>query len=114
LQRYLFSNGMKKLFFYLIITQLCIQSFFSLQAQNTEGTEFWLTYGRNRNTLYNNNNLDLQIRVVGGKNLTKGTMYFTNLDDSVCFTIPAHQRFNHTLTNVFPVTSLGNVYYQMS
>ena len=68
----------------------------SLQAQSTQGEEFWVTFGRNRN--HTPDQVDLQIRIVSGGQSTKGNIYFTNLKTSIEFNIAAHQIFTHVLT----------------
>jgi len=83
---------MKTIQYFLIIT-LLIHSIFSLQAQYTEGKEFWLTFGKNSYSIP----IDLQIRIVGGKEKTTGTIYFTNLDTYEEFEIEPHKIFNHIL-----------------
>ena len=49
----------------------------SLSAQNTDGTDFWLTFGDNTNQAYNSSGLSLQIRIVSRDMPTKVTIRFT-------------------------------------
>ena len=74
---------------------ICMMCFFPVGAQNTEGKEFYLTFGANWG--YSLSQLTFQIRIVSGNNLTTGSIYFTNLGKSVPFTIPAQQVFNYRL-----------------
>ena len=73
----------------------------SISAQNsTSGTDFWLTFGQLYNFAppYNWYELvNFQIRIVNGNAPTEGTIYFTNLDTHVDFSIPAHQVYDYTL-----------------
>jgi len=71
---------------------------FSLQAQNTSGTDFWLTFG----TIFDNSSssyLDMQIRIVNGDKQTTGTIFFTNLGDgySIDFEIDPYGIFDRPL-----------------
>jgi len=144
---------------YLMTTFLfSMLSVFSLQAQNTEGTDFWLTFGRIFNYGSSNTYHELQIRIVGGSKQTNGKIYFTNLIGVyIPFSINPYEvydcnldldqrnavyntvmgktnksihiissepvsvyAFNHypeivdDVTNVLPVTALGNEYYHIS
>ena len=49
----------------------------AINAQDTKGTDFWLTFGRNSNKIYNE--VDLQIRIVGGDVKTHVILEFTGL-----------------------------------
>jgi len=50
-----------------------------LQAQNTEGTDFWLTFGRIFNYGSSSSTYhELQIRIVGGSKQTNGKIYFNS------------------------------------
>jgi len=84
---------MKKILCIVIATLL---SSLSPQAQNTEGTEFWLTYGKNATA---NQPYDLQIRIVGGSQKTIGSIYFTYINTYVDFIIEPYEIFDHCLTN---------------
>jgi len=132
---------------------------FSLQAQNTEGKEFWLTYGKYANAPVGSGYVMI-IRIVSGSQPSNGTIVFTNLPNGnpnkvVSFNIGAYQVFNHLFvdpqkesvyntvtgtsnlsvhinasepvtafffnhgfcaeaTNLFPVTTLGTKYHQIS
>ena len=88
---------MKKIYYFIIA--LFLFCFSSLQAQTTEGTEFWLTFGQNGVTTIPVN-VDLQIRIVSKKNPTTGTIHFTNLGDSVSFSMGAYEVFTHPLDNI--------------
>ena len=65
--------------FYLIIALLLSAS--SIEAQTTEGREFWVTFGQNAfaTTPATIDALDLRIRIVGGGAPTFVNIYFTNL-----------------------------------
>ena len=149
---------MKRIQYFFIIIVLLIQNICSLQAQNTEGTEFWLTYSQS--LIYQANFLNvsnMQIRIVCGELPTTGKIYFTHLNDSVIFNMSAYEVYDYTLdlaqklasynvvsmgitnysihittsypvsvyalkniadntdvTNLLPVTALGDEYYQIS
>ena len=82
---------------------ICLFCAFYTQAQNTGGTEFWLTFGKN-STHSNSDTLDLQVRIVGGTHPTTGVIHFTNLgtstDASVEFNIAAQQVFTYNLNKI--------------
>ena len=72
-----------------------------INAQSTKGKEFWVTFGQN----YTNGpsqliNLDFQIRIVSNNSPTTGTIYFTNLNESVSFSMGAYEVYTHTLSNI--------------
>jgi hypothetical protein len=87
---------MKAIKYSLIITAFLMQSIFSLQAQTTEGKEFWVTFGRNW-TATIPKNVDLQIRIVAKDEHTTGKIYFTHLDTYVDFEIEARQVYTYVL-----------------
>ena len=82
--------------YYFIITLLLL-NIPSLQAQTTSGRDFWLTFGDNAGENYTN--VKLQIRIVSGSNPTQGTIYFTDLETSVPFSMGAHEVFTYILDN---------------
>jgi len=84
---------MKKTYRLLIALLFFIFTHFQSQAQNTTGTDFWLTFGRGPNGIIN-----LQIRIVAGEQPTTGTIYFTQLGDSIEFSIAAREVYTHKLT----------------
>lgn len=96
---------MKNFFFFDIIKKrsiICIVFFAiflqvssSIQAQTTEGTEFWLTFGKSTE---NYSSLNFQIRIVCGNQSTNGTLHFTHLGTSVNFNIGAQQVYTYSLT----------------
>ena len=91
--------NMKKIYFVVIITLL---SSFSLKAQSTEGTDFWVTYGRCTNlsmTPSNVNTFIMQIRIVNGNYATSGTIFFTNLGTSRHFEIAPYEIYDYMLDN---------------
>ena len=144
---------MKRIYCLFVSILILLLSIFSLRAQSTEGTEFWLTFGRNGQI----SQAQLQIRIVGGSKHTSGTIYFTNEDTTINFDILPYGIYDHFLdfnqsqvayntvmgktnrsihiltsesvnvyahnhypmtsddvTNVLPVTALGNEYYAIS
>ena len=88
---------MKKIYCFFITIALIISAISSLQAQTTEGTDFWLTFGQN-NTSVLPTNLDLQIRIVAKDHRTNVTVFFTHLGTSVDTVIEARQVYTHILT----------------
>jgi len=83
-----------KTFFFGFVAFI-IQSVFPLQAQNTEGDEFWLTFGRNGQIIPNFENLlILQIRIVGGSKQTEGNISFTHLGTNKKFTINPYEVYD--------------------
>jgi len=89
---------MKTIKYFFITVALFVQSVFSIQAQSTEGTEFWVTFGKNFD-LNNPNSppFALQIRIIGGNQQTSGTIYFTNLNTYIDFDIEPFGIYNHYL-----------------
>ncbi|MCL2311986.1 MAG: IgGFc-binding protein, partial [Firmicutes bacterium] len=70
-------------------------NFFSTHAQNTEGTEFWLTFGKNLDRPPSG----IQISIICGEHPTTGTIYFTNLGTSVNFNIEARSAYFYKLND---------------
>ena len=73
-----------------------------LFAQNTDGKEFWLTFGKIALTgdcsaygLFPD--IHLKIRIVGGNQPTTGTINFTQLNSSVPFSIDEYEIFDYIL-----------------
>ena len=89
---------MKTIKYLFIFTALLTQSFFSLQAQNTEGKEFWLTFGYSESPLALPQTL-FTIRIVNGSQLTTGYIYFTALGTYEPFTINPYEIFDYALTD---------------
>jgi len=88
---------MKKIFYVIIVSAILFTSIFSLRAQDTSGTEFWVTFGKNNDAPYVLPNLNLQIRIASGNALTTGTIYFTHLNDAVSFSMSAHEIYSYIL-----------------
>ena len=88
---------MKQIKYFIIGTSLFIQSIFSLEAQNTEGKEFWITCGDQWSTNPQNNR-DIRIRIANGNSANWGTIYFTELKTTINFNIPANGLYTYTLT----------------
>jgi hypothetical protein len=84
-----------KYYFTIVLLLFCI---FSLQAQNTSGKEFWVTFGKNADTPSTQPNLCLQIRIVSNHTPTTVTIYFTALKESVSFSMGAYEVYDYTLT----------------
>ena len=60
----------------LFVATLLFQNTLPLQAQNTEGTEFWVTFGQDRN--FSVSTGEFQIRIVAGNSvMIDGTNYGT-------------------------------------
>jgi hypothetical protein len=89
---------------YIIMTLIWFSaSPFSVWAQMTKGTEFWLTFGQN--LMYSSSSAGLQIRIVSNEFPTIGKIVFTGFDlshpDSVItFNIPARTVFTTSLSNL--------------
>ena len=88
---------MKRICFFLLRVLFVIQSIYSLQAQNTSGTDFWLTFGKNSTCFYTE--VDLQIRIVGGDLPTTGTIAFTELGTSIPFNLLPQEVFTYNLND---------------
>ena len=64
-------KAMKKLLYFIAVVLLSVSS---LRAQDTKGTDFWLTFGNNRGNSYTV--VDLQMRIVnGGMNNTVSIVF---------------------------------------
>ena len=81
---------------YYSIIAFFLLTFSALQAQTTEGTDFWLTYGQNATVPLVA--VDLQIRIVAKDHKTNVTIFFTQLGTSVDTVIEARQVYTHILT----------------
>jgi len=68
---------MKKI--YYIIVTLFLFSISSVSAQNTEGTEFWLTFGENNTIIFSQ--IELKIRIVSTEMPAKGKIVFTGITE---------------------------------
>ena len=82
----------------MIAATLFFQSILSIQAQNTEGTEFWLTFGDNFTAPFST--VNLQIRIVTKNHQTTGKIHFTNLGTFEEFIIPANQVYTYPLNTI--------------
>ena len=71
---------MKRFWYFIAVILMSVSS---IKAQDTKGTDFWLTFGQNSIRTYAQ--VDLQIRIVGYDVETNGTLYFTNLPNSIDF-----------------------------
>ena len=89
---------MKKIYCFLITISFLIFTISPSQAQTTEGTEFWLTFGRA--TALVPSDVDLQIRIVAKNHKTWGTIFFTNLNTTIYFEIEPRQVYTHVLSEI--------------
>jgi hypothetical protein len=80
----------------IVTTLLILSGFLTLQAQSTEGTEFWLTFGRNNVAITPEY---LQIRVVGGSQKTSVSIYFTKLNTYEYFVIEPYEAYDFVLNS---------------
>jgi hypothetical protein len=83
---------MKKLFFTIITT---VSFLISLLAQNTQGIEFWLTFGKiiHDNPEYHN----IQIRIVNGNFTNSGSIFFTKLNTKIDYNLTPYEIFDYDL-----------------
>ena len=96
----------KKFFTYILITTvLLLSGATSTRAQTTEGTEFWLTFGKGYEE--NFSNMDMQIKIVSNDQPVSGNIYFTNLDTSVPFNIGAFDVYKYNLDDTQKQASLN-------
>jgi hypothetical protein len=88
---------MKTIKYIFISTILLFQIVLSLQAQTTEGKEFWLTFGKmyDFQNLYSNS--CIEIRIVSNNQSASGSIYFTNLGTYEYFSINANDVFTYSL-----------------
>ena len=91
-------NSMKTVKYLLITITLLFSNISYIQAQSTEGKDFWLTFGSLG--FGSSDMLDMQIRIVGGNLKTEVNIYFTNLGTSVQFEIDPYEVFTHNLDTV--------------
>jgi len=80
-----------------IILAILTQNIFFLQAQNTQGKLFWLTFGKNA-SFTSSNETDFKIRIASGGKYTTGTLYFTHLGTTHQFEVQPQQVYTYTLT----------------
>ena len=86
---------MKKIYFFILA--ILLLGALSTRAQNTDGTEFWLTFGKNY--LYSYNDVDLQIRIMSRELPTQVTIEFTALGTSESFVVPPWGVYTYPLKN---------------
>ncbi|MCL2041126.1 MAG: InlB B-repeat-containing protein [Bacteroidales bacterium] len=98
---------MKKVLYLLIAL---LSGISTMQAQTTEGQDFWLTFGSNGGQP--SSDLDLQIRIVSGNLPTTGTIYFTNLGTYKDFEINAQEVYTYSLNNEQRQAVYNNFYYE--
>ena len=90
---------MKVIRIFFITISLIISTIYSLQAQTTEGTDFWLTFGQNGGYVQPDY-VNLQIRIVAKDHQTSVTIFFTNSGTHIDTVIEARQVFTHVLSNM--------------
>jgi hypothetical protein len=73
--------------FYLHLVAILLLGVFSARAQNTNGTDFWVTFGLNPAEAKSNPNL--RIRIVSNEKPVKGSIYFTAAGTTIAINIPA-------------------------
>ncbi|MCL2290168.1 MAG: IgGFc-binding protein [Bacteroidetes bacterium] len=81
--------------YFLTAAVFLMPSIFSVQAQETGGKEFWITFGENM--LSPASAVDLQIRIVSGNKAVTGNIHFADLGISVPFSIGAQQVHTYSL-----------------
>ena len=99
----------KRIGYFLATISLLFSTIFSLQAQNTTGKEFWLTFGSNGG--WNHTLLDFQIRIVSGEKPTTVTIHFTNLGNSITRNMSAHEVWTYSLDNTQKQATYNNMTY---
>ena len=82
---------------YIFLFATLFQGIPSMQAQTTEGTEFWVTFGSNHNNPHNT--IALQIRIVSQDLPTSGNIYFTNLGTSISFNMNPREVYTYDLNS---------------
>ena len=71
--------------FFFLLSPFCN----SLYAQtDTKGTDFWLAFGCNGGMPYSS--VDMQMRIVGGDEDATVTIYYTDVDSAISFSVSAH------------------------
>ena len=80
--------------FCLLLSAFCFSPLHAQTNFGSRGTEFWLVFG------YNTTECNLQIRVVGGEEETKGQFYYPAMGIPVNFTVPAGQAYTHFLSTM--------------
>jgi len=86
---------MKKIFFIIITTLL---TYYTALTQNTEGKEFWVTYGYSE-SLPALPSTGFVIRIVNGNQPTTGYIYFKELGTYEHFTVNPFEIYNYSLTD---------------
>jgi len=85
---------MKRIYCFLITISLLISILSSLQAQDTKGTDFWVTFGKSIASMPH----EFMIRIVSDNVSTTGIIYFTNLKTFVPFSLAPYGIYTHVLT----------------
>jgi hypothetical protein len=88
---------MRAIHIFLITIVFLIQNISPLQAQTTDGKDFWLTFGRNYTLTPDA--VDMQIRIVSGNQPVEGTIHFTGVKTTIPFSIPAQQVFTYPIVD---------------
>ncbi|MCL2290641.1 MAG: IgGFc-binding protein [Bacteroidetes bacterium] len=108
---------MKTIHYFLITTTLLISSIFSLQAQTTEGTKFWLTFGKNKDYVDPTHQPNFGIRIATGANPTVVHLNFIYLEETVVLNINPNVVYTYNLTltqkNAIYNTIMGKTNYSL-
>jgi len=96
----------------IIITILFLSRCFSAQAQESKGTDFWLSFGRNFDQL-TPEKVMLQIRIAADSD-AKGTIKYTETGLTIKFSVDAGTVFTHTLSSTEKNASYNSSYYKNS
>jgi len=86
---------MKRALYLITVATLLLSGVSPLRAQNTDGTDFWLTFGMNNHTPA----IELQIRIASRDKPASGYIYFKELNRYKYFDIPAHKVYTYKLEN---------------
>ncbi|MCL1969776.1 MAG: hypothetical protein FWF65_09590 [Bacteroidetes bacterium] len=81
-------------------TILFLLSIISVWAQNTNGTDFWVTFGKNPMGSKSGEYPDIRIRIVSDDQPIMGTITFTNSNTTRLINMPAYSVANFDLTTV--------------
>ena len=90
---------MKKIYFF--ICTIFLLGATATHAQNTDGYDFWVTFGANyiQDAIQPTSALNLQIRIASNENGASGTINFVNLNTSIPFSIGPYDVFTHNLSS---------------
>ena len=103
---------MKVIKYLIVSATLFLHSFLLIQAQSTEGTDFWITFGQILNFEMSPITVhvyETQIRIVGGNEATSGTIFFAGLGTYHNFNLNPYEIYNYTLDNVEKLAVYSNI-----